>query len=147
VTLSSPMDLELHQLERRYESLRTRSVTKERRVLASIAEIGQQLPIIVVREETRFIVVDGYKRLRALERLHHDTVRATEWGLSEAEALLLERLLRAAEADTAVEQGWFLRELTDRFRLSLDELARRFGRTNPSAPSSGIRSPHPEPDS
>jgi ParB/RepB/Spo0J family partition protein len=123
------MDLELHQLERRYEALRTRTAARERKVLASIAEIGQQLPIVVVRDGERFVVVDGYKRLRALDRLGHDTVRATEWGLGEAEALLLERLLRTAEGDSAVEQGWFLRELMDRFRLSLDELARRFDRT------------------
>lgn len=123
------MDLELHQLERRYEALRARSAERERRVLASIAEIGQQLPIVVVRDRERFVVVDGYKRLRALDRLGHDTVRAIEWGIDEAEALLLERLLRAAEGDSAVEQGWFLRELSERFRLSLDEIARRFDRT------------------
>lgn len=84
------MDLELHQLERRYEALRTRSAARERKVLASISEIGQQLPIVVVRDRERLVVVDGYKRLRALDRLGHDTVRATEWGLGEAEALLLE---------------------------------------------------------
>lgn len=123
------MELELHQLERRYEALRTRSTARERKVLASIAEIGQQLPIVVVRDRERFVVVDGYKRLRALDRLAHDTVRAIEWGLDEAEALLLERLLRAAEGDSAVEQGWFLRELRERFHLSLDEIARRFDRT------------------
>jgi len=123
------MKLELHQLERRYEALRTRSAARERKVLASIAEIGQQLPIVVVRDGERFVVVDGYKRLRALDRLGHDTVRAIEWGIDEAEALLLERLLRSADGDSAVEQGWFLRELTERFGLSLDELARRFDRT------------------
>lgn len=123
------MELELHQLERRYEALRARSAAREKKVLASIAEIGQQLPIVVVRDGERFVVVDGYKRLRALDRLGHDTVRAIEWTLDEAEALLLERLLRSAEGDSAVEQGWFLRELTERFRLSLDELARRFDRT------------------
>jgi ParB family transcriptional regulator, chromosome partitioning protein len=123
------MDLELHQLERRYEGLRTRSAARERKIIASIAEIGQQLPIVVVRDGDRFVVVDGYKRLRALDRLGHDTVRATEWVLDEAEALLLERLLRAADTDSAVEQGWFLRELTERFRLTLEQLARRFDRT------------------
>jgi ParB/RepB/Spo0J family partition protein len=123
------MDLELHQLERRYEALRTRSAARERKILSSIAEIGQQLPIVVVRDNERFVVVDGHKRVRALERLGHDTVRATEWGLEESEALLLERLLRAAEGDSAVEQGWFLKELVKRFGLGLEELARRFDRT------------------
>jgi hypothetical protein len=46
-------------------------------------------------------------------------VQAVEWALGEAEALLLERLLRAGEADSAIEQGWFLRELSTRFGLGL----------------------------
>ena len=123
------MDLEFCQLERRYESLRTRSAKRERRLLASLTEIGQQTPIIVVREGERFVVVDGYKRLRALERLGHDTVRAAEWAIGEAEALLLERMLRASDSDSAIEQGWFLCELMQRFGLALEELARRFDRS------------------
>ena len=126
------MDVELGQLDRRYESLRTRSAPRERRLLGSLAEIGQQAPIIVVRdahEGAQLIVVDGYKRVRALARLGHDTARAVEWTLGEADALMLERVLRAGDADSAIEQGWFLRELTTRFGLGLDELARRFDRT------------------
>jgi ParB-like chromosome segregation protein Spo0J len=80
-------------------------------------------------EAERHIVIDGYKRVRLLRRLGQDTVRATSWDLDEAEALLLERLLRAGDADSALEQGWFLRELRDRFRLRNEELAQRFGRT------------------
>jgi len=126
---ASQMELELGQLDLRYEALRSRSSHRERRVLASIAEVGQQMPIVVVRDGGAHVVVDGYKRVRTLRRLHHDTVRATAWELSEADALVLERLLRSAEADSAIEQGWFLRELTDRFGLSREELARRFDRT------------------
>ena len=51
------------------------------------------------------------------------------WDLGEAEALLLERMLRAGDADNALEQGWFLRELRIRFGLSGEELSKRFGRT------------------
>jgi ParB family chromosome partitioning protein len=124
------MELELGQLDLRYEALRTRSAPRERRVLASIAEVGQQTPIVVVRDGGgAHVVVDGYKRVRTLRRLHHDTVRATAWELSEADALVLERLLRAGDADSAIEQGWFLREMSDRFGLSREELARRFDRT------------------
>ena len=80
-------------------------------MLASLSEIGQQLPVVVlpVAGEQRHILLDGYKRVRALERLGRDTVCATAWALSEPEALLLERLMRNAEADTALEQGWLLR--------------------------------------
>jgi ParB/RepB/Spo0J family partition protein len=124
------MDLEFHQLDLRYEELRGRSPARERRLLASLMEVGQQVPIVVVcAAPAQHVVIDGYKRVRLLRRLHHDTVRATAWDLAEAEALLLERMLRAGDADNALEQGWFLRELRDRFALSGEELARRFGRT------------------
>jgi len=125
------MDLEFHQLDLRYEELRSRSPAQEKRLLSSLAEVGQQTPIVVVgaAEAPRQVVIDGYKRVRLLRRLGHDVVRATAWDLGEADALLLERMLRAGEADSALEQGWFLRELRDRFQLSGAELGQRFGRT------------------
>ena len=67
------MDLEFHQLDWRYEGLRVRRPDRERRLLASLSERGQQVPIIVIAlagEPNRFLVIDGYKRLRALQRLH-----------------------------------------------------------------------------
>jgi ParB-like chromosome segregation protein Spo0J len=125
------MDLEFHQLDLRYEELRSRSPALERRLLSSLAEVGQQTPIVVVSaaEAPQQVVIDGYKRVRLLRRLGQDVVRATAWDLSEADALLLERMLRAGDADSALEQGWFLRELRDRFQLSGRELGQRFGRT------------------
>lgn len=124
------MELEFHQLDLRYESLRRRAPEKEKRLLASLAEHGQQAPIVVVADETgRHVVVDGYKRVRALKTLKVDTVEATSWELSEAEALLLERLMRSAENDGPFEQAWLLRELHERFSLSREELARRFDKS------------------
>lgn len=125
------MDLEFHQMDLRYEALRTRSPGRERRLLASLSDLGQQMPVIVVAggDGGRYVLVDGYKRVRSLMRLRRDTVRAICWELSEVEALLLERLMRTAEGDSALEQGWLLRELRDRFHLSLEELARRFDRS------------------
>jgi ParB/RepB/Spo0J family partition protein len=124
------MDLEHHQLELRYEGLRVRRADKERRLVASLAANGQQVPIVVVAGETgRHIVIDGYKRVRALKRLGHDTVLATEWSMSEAEALLLSRSLRSAEAESALEQGWLLKELHTSFGMSHEELAQRFDRS------------------
>lgn len=123
------MELEIVRLDRRYEALRTRSATRERRLLASIVSSGQQSPIVVVRDGDRDVVVDGYKRVRTLHRLGHDLVRATAWDLGELEALVLERILRAGDHGNAIEEGWFLRELETRFGVSREELARRFDRT------------------
>jgi ParB/RepB/Spo0J family partition protein len=123
------MELEIRQLDLRYERLRTRNATRERRLLSAIAEVGQQTPIVVVGDDDRWVVVDGYKRVRAAKRLGQDTVRAMAWEIGEAEALLLERVLRAGEIGSALEQGWLLKELEGRFGLGREELARRFDRT------------------
>jgi len=125
------MELELHQLDRRYEALRTTSRERDSRVLASLARDGQQLPVVVVAggDAGQYILVDGYKRVRGFLKLGQDLVRATCWDLPEPEALLLGRLMRAAEGESALEQAWLLRELQERFALSLDDLARRFSRS------------------
>src|ERR1043165_1614510 len=126
------MRLELHQLERRWEHLRVRHAARQRRLLASLAESGQQTPIVVVAAEgctDRYVVIDGYKRIAALEQLGRDTVEAVVWPMSEAAAVLLDRSLRLSEQETALEVGWLLSELERRFGYSLDELARRFDRS------------------
>ena len=119
------MEVELHQLALRYERLRKRHPLQERGLLSSLAEIGQQLPIVVVRAAEQFVVIDGYKRVRALKRLGRDTARATHWQIEEAEALMLERGLRRGHED-ALDQAWLLAELQERCGWSLEELARRF---------------------
>ena len=119
------MEVELHQLEMRYERLRKRHPRAERTLLASLAEIGQQTPVVVVSEAKRFVLIDGYKRVRALRRLARDMVLATRWELEEVEALLLERGLRRGSED-ALDQAWLLAELQERFGYSLEDLARRF---------------------
>ena len=63
------MELEFHQLDLRYESLRRRAPEREKRLLASLAEHGQQTPIVVVGASAERVVVDGYKRVRALKQL------------------------------------------------------------------------------
>lgn len=125
------MDLELHQLELRYEKLRRRDSRKERQLVASLAEKGQLLPVVVVRprDADGYILVDGYKRSRALRTLKQDLVHATLWDLAELDAVLLERLMHTGDADGALEQGWLLEDLHERFALSHEELARRFDKS------------------
>ena len=123
------MDLEFHQLDLRYDALRKRQPRKERVLLASLADHGQLLPVVVVAGAGAFVLVDGYKRVRALRRLARDTVRAIVWAIDEAEALVLEQVMRATDPVGPLEQGWVLDELRLRFALSLDDLARRFDKS------------------
>jgi ParB/RepB/Spo0J family partition protein len=127
------VELELHQLALRYERLRKHHPQKERALLGSLAELGQQSPVIVVSDSPselsgQFVLIDGYKRVRSLKRLARDTVRGVCWQLSELEALLLERSLRCASED-ALDQAWLLAELQGRFGLSIEELAGHFARS------------------
>lgn len=123
------MDFEIHQLDLRYQPLRRRNARKERNLLASLLESGQLTPVVVVPTDGRAVLLDGYKRVRALKQLGRDTVHAVGWSMPQSEALLLERLMRNAEADTAIEQGWLIRELCDGCGLSLSELAKRFDKS------------------
>jgi len=122
------MRLEFHQLDRRLESLRVRRPARQRRLIASLAESGQQTPIIVIETGGRYLVIDGHKRIAALQQLGRDTVEAVVWAMSEADALVLDRSLRMSEPESALEQGWLLAEMESRLGCSVEELARRFDR-------------------
>ena len=120
------MQLEFHQLDRRWEHLRVREPQRQRRLLASLADSGQQTPIVVVvcrDNNQRYLVIDGDKRIAALQQLGRDTVEATVWAMNEAEALLLSRSLRFSPRESALEQGWLLVEMEQRFGYSVDDLA------------------------
>jgi ParB-like chromosome segregation protein Spo0J len=123
------MELEFHQLDLRHAHLRVRQPARERRLLASLADLGQQMPIVVVHGASPYVVVDGYKRVRCLHRLHRDTVTAVIWDLAEADALILRQLLQTDALDSVFEQGWLLHTLHHEQGLALDALARRFDRS------------------
>ena len=123
----SRVDVDLHQLELRHHDLRIHDGEQRRRMIGSVAELGQQVPVIVVRDGERYVLIDGYLRVEALRRLHRDTVIATAWPLSEVEALLHHRHLAVARR-TAIEDAWLLDRLRD-CGLSLDEQARRLCRS------------------
>ena len=123
------MDLEWHQLEMPYASLRAHSRERQRRLRLCLEASGQQQPIVVVPEREspgRYVVIDGHQRITALRRLGHDTVEALVWEMEEAEALVLRWQMAHGPGSSALEQGWLLAELQHRFGWSQDELAQRF---------------------
>ena len=98
-----------HAARRRHEHLRVRNAQRQRQLLASLATSGQQTPIIVVAhsdQPDRYLVIDGYKRIAALEQLGRDTVEAVVWSLNEVQALVLDRALHWSERESALEEGW-----------------------------------------
>jgi hypothetical protein len=75
------------------------------------------------------VVIDGFKRIRALRQLRQDVVHAIRWDVSELEALLIHRSLRASQGESVLEQAWLLQELHGRFDVTMEDLARQLGRS------------------
>ncbi len=68
------MDLEFHQLELRYERLRVHQPARERRLLASLADAGQQMPIVVVTAGSTYVVDVG-----AWDEVRQHSMQALQW--------------------------------------------------------------------
>src|SRR5207248_3021293 len=73
------MQLEFHQLDRRWEHLRVRQPHRQRHLMASLAESGQQTPIVVIlsaENRDRYLVIDGHKRIAAQQQLREGAIAA-----------------------------------------------------------------------
>ena len=122
--------LEFHQLELTYQSLRIRDARHQARLLASICEHGQQSPVLVVEQQGhrgRYVLIDGYFRVAALQKLGRDTVEAVVLPLDEAAALCLVHRQQRVHRRSALEDGWLLRELVERFELTQVQVAPLLG--------------------
>lgn len=123
--------LEIHQLKTSYSGLRAADPRAEARLLASIARDGQREPIVVVIDQpSGREVIDGFRRIRALQQLQKEMVAAIEWPTNPVDALLALRYTqdRSGRA-TLIEQGLLIATLVDAHRLSLADLAIRFGKS------------------
>ena len=126
------MLIELHQLDRKYEDLKVRSRQEESNLLASLEAEGQRMPVIVVEGESEtapFIVIDGFKRVRAASRLGVDQLECNVWQQSEVDALLQLHTLQRPRERSALEDAYLIRVLHEEHGLSQTAIARRLGRT------------------
>jgi ParB/RepB/Spo0J family partition protein len=126
------MELEFHQLAMKYEGLRMASPAFQARLMVSLAAEGQQQPVLVVQSDSEaggYVLIDGYRRVSALRALTRDTVEAMLLPLGEVAALIFRYCQQSAPERSALEEGWFLRELTEVEGMSRAELSRRLQRS------------------
>lgn len=121
--------IDLHALIPRFASLRLRDPAKLQRLVRSIEQLGQLMPVVAVRAEVeppQWVLIDGYRRLEALQRLTQDRIWVDVWERSVDEALLA-CLARGAERPwEAIEEAALIQELASRH--SLQAIAQQLGR-------------------
>jgi len=124
------MQLDIHQLDRKYEGVKVRDRREEARLRVSLEQEGQKQPVVVVRiEDDRYVLVDGYRRLRVLEKMGRDVVDALVLDTGEVEALVTMHHLQRPRDRSPLEDGYLVRVLTEEHGLSQRDIARRLGHT------------------
>ena len=122
-------EIELTQLDLRYEGYRLVQPDLEKRLLATIAGEGIREPLQGVREGTVRILLDGFKRLRAARKLNLHTVPFGCLGTDEVGGIL--ELLRQGQRSSLapLEQARFVQELHRTRGLSVAEIAEQLSRS------------------
>lgn len=126
---SGTVEIEWHQLNLKYAALRIEDPARQAKVVASMAEHGQESAVLVVREGGGFVLIDGYARVNALKSLKRDTVRGVELPMSETEALVYCHKLTSERRRTAIEDGWFIRELMENHGMILGAVGAALNRS------------------
>jgi len=102
------LELDLHRLERPYAHTRLERPEQVRRLMHSLEANGQQVPLVVLAQGERFLLLDGYQRWAALTRLGRDTARVEVWSGELALALMQLLARHQGHAFEPIEQAWLV---------------------------------------
>jgi len=126
------IELEWHQLELRYQSLRIHTASAVQHLMLSIHSYGLLVPITVTAsgvQDRPWVVVDGYLRILALKALGYDLITATVWRIDTAEALLDVYKYNKSRTWEAFEEANLLQELITTHHYSQANLAKLLGKS------------------
>jgi ParB/RepB/Spo0J family partition protein len=127
--MENVLRLDLHALIPRFASLRLHDPSRLARLVASIEQRGQLMPVVAVPEadgDRHWVLIDGYRRREALQRLGEDQIWVDVWARSVDEALLASLARGPERAWEAIEEAALIAELSSRH--SLQAIARELGR-------------------
>jgi hypothetical protein len=99
------VEVDLHQLDLRHRDLRIRDGEQGRQLIGSVAEVGRQVPVVVVRDAERPVLIDGYLRVEHCAGCIFDTTIAKAWPVTQIEALVHHRPRSAARRVALEEHG------------------------------------------
>ena len=121
-------ELELSQLDLRYQGYRLQQPRLEEQLLVSMAQVGIQEPLQGVRG-SEAILLNGFKRARCALKLHLHTVPFVSWGSDEVSGIL--QLLRGECRHSLhlLEQARFVDELKSERGMSVAGIAEQLSRS------------------
>ena len=122
-------EIEIIHLQLRYAHTRIYRPERVSSLAGSIERFGQIIPVIALREGVdSFVLIDGYLRVKAVQRCLRDTVVAEIWEGKEEEALA-EVLARGHSRKwDLIEEAALIRELHHQYHLSQSRIASMLGR-------------------
>jgi len=127
--METVLRLDLHALIPRFAALRLHDPSRLAQLVASIEQRGQLMPVVAVPEadgDRHWVLIDGYRRREALQRLGADRIWVDVWERSVDEALLAALARGPERAWEAIEEAALIAELSRRH--SLQAIARELGR-------------------
>ncbi len=123
-------EVEISQIDTRFEGCRLRDKNQEKVILSSILEQGIREPLqCVVKPGAQLILLDGFKRLRCAVKLRIKVVPVVSLGSDEAGGIL--QLIRLGNAPglSILEQAALVDELKGAYGMSSGEIARHLERS------------------
>ncbi len=120
-------EIELSQVDLRFEGYRLRQPGLEGKLLASMAQRGLQEPLQGV--VPGYVLLNGFKRYRCAQKLHIHTVAFAPLGTDEVSGIV--NLLRTPDQNTLslLEQARFVDELRAERGMSVAEIAQELSRS------------------
>ena len=124
------MELDLHRLELRFAATRITDAPAVQRLANSIEQYGQQVECVAAGQagDSGLVLIDGYRRVAALQRLRRDTAQVQCWSCPVDQALAQVLARAGSRAFMPIEEALLLRELIDAPGLTQREAARQCAR-------------------
>jgi ParB/RepB/Spo0J family partition protein len=122
------MTVEHHCLDLAYAPIRLQQRGTLNKLLSSVEQHGQLVPVIIVaKAPQQWVLVDGYLRHKALQRLGKDTINAEIWDCDLSQALLALLTKHQSRSWEAIEEALLLKELQTQHGLSQRAIAKWVG--------------------
>ncbi len=121
-------EVDIHLLDLRYAHTRIKNDKVLTRMQNSIRRYGQIVPVLVIPENNKFILIDGYLRLQSLQACGYDCVKLKAVEEDEAGALFVLLAKNNDRQWESIEQAALIGELHNRFSYSFGDIGKQLGR-------------------